>query len=94
MSAVYPNVGAAPAVPVRMPSLRNNFAAIALENLIGRNGIKKTTMWKKYVAVGNFADARTFPTLHIPTLHVMPLITQGLSSHRGFLHPRSQTGDW
>jgi hypothetical protein len=54
------------------------------EHLIGRDGTNKTAMWKKYVARGNFAGARTFPTRHSGC----PL-SQGL-----FLYPRSQTGDW
>ena len=35
-----------------------------LKSLIGRDGISKTVMWKKCVALGNFADAGTFPIRH------------------------------
>jgi hypothetical protein len=34
------------------------------KSLIGRDGISKTMRWKNYAALGNFADARTFPTRH------------------------------
>jgi hypothetical protein len=33
-------------------------------NLIGRDGISKTTAWKKCASSGNFAHAKTFPVGH------------------------------
>jgi hypothetical protein len=37
-------------------------------NLIGRDGISKTTVWKKCASLGNFAHAKTFPCgMPVPT---------------------------
>jgi hypothetical protein len=33
-------------------------------NLIGRDGISKTVLWKKYASNWNFAHAETFPVRH------------------------------
>jgi hypothetical protein len=34
------------------------------KKLIGRDGISKTILWKKYVPSWNFAHAETFPVGH------------------------------
>ena len=45
--------------------LRENLAALTMgKNLIGRDGISKTILWKKYVPSWNFAHAETFPVGH------------------------------
>jgi hypothetical protein len=46
--------------------------------LVGRDGINKTMVWKKYgwkksAPLGNFADAETFPTRHAGAICQMGL---------------------
>ena len=36
----------------------------SIKSLSGRDGMSETTRWKKCAAVGNFADAETFPPRH------------------------------
>jgi hypothetical protein len=48
-----------------LPTPCENLASIDHgENLIGRDGISKTILWKKYVPSWNFAHAKTFPVRH------------------------------
>src|ERR1700676_872367 len=50
-----------PETPTPLPQPRNNFAASALENLWGRDGISKTGVWKKYACFGELRMCENVP---------------------------------
>jgi hypothetical protein len=54
------------------------------KNLIGRDGISKTMVWKKCAPSGNFADAKTFPLRHAGADRKMGLL---------FIHDRKKETD-
>jgi hypothetical protein len=58
-------------------------------NLIGRNGINKTLMWKKYVAVEEVRCSRELRRCeNVPIPACRCQLGEG-----AFVHPRLQTGD-
>jgi hypothetical protein len=56
--------GAALRFPPRCHSCAKSCSIDHGINLIGRDGISKTILWKKYAPNWNFAHAETFPVRH------------------------------
>jgi hypothetical protein len=80
-----------------LPSGSRNFAMPAQQscsigsatNLIGRNGINKTLMWKKYVAVEEVRCSRELRRCeNVPISACRCQLDEG-----ALVHPRLQTGD-